>query len=71
MSLMCISTLALSGCLAITVLSGTVGVVDSVAKEIKINKLEKKLIELKKSEEEEDKPYVPSYKDMDILKNKL
>ena len=71
MSLMCISTLALSGCLAVTVLSGTIGVVDSVAKEIKINKLEKRLIELKKSKEEEDKPYVPSYKDMDILKNKL
>ena len=68
---MCISTLALSGCLAVTVLSGTIGVVDSVAKEIKINKLEKRLIELKKNKEEEDKPYVPSYKDMDILKNKL
>ena len=52
MSLMCISTLALSGCLAITVLSGTIGVVDSVAKEIKINKLEKKLIELKKGKED-------------------
>tara|TARA_R100001129_G_C5298049_1_gene241712 strand:+ start:1412 stop:1516 length:105 start_codon:yes stop_codon:yes gene_type:complete len=31
-----------------TVVSGVVGAVDSVAKEIKINKLEKKLIELKK-----------------------
>ena len=71
MSLMCISTLALSGCLAVTVLSGTIGVVDSLAKEIKINKLEKKFMELKESKEREDKPYIPSYKDMDILKNKL
>ena len=68
---MCISTLALSGCLAVTVLSGTIGVVDSLAKEIKINKLEKKFMELKESKEREDKPYIPSYKDMDILKNKL
>ena len=68
---MCISTLALSGCLAVTVLSGTIGVVDSLAKEIKINKLEKKFMELKESKEREDKHYIPSYKDMDILKNKL
>jgi hypothetical protein len=35
-----------------TVVSGVVGAVDSVAKEIKINKLEKKLIELKKGKED-------------------
>ena len=38
-SLICISTLALSGCMALTLVSGVVGGVDSVAKEIKINKL--------------------------------
>ena len=40
------SILALSGCMAMTVVSGIIGGVDSVAKEIKINKLEKKLDEI-------------------------
>ena len=40
------SILALNGCMAMTVVSGIIGGVDSVAKEIKINKLEKKLDEL-------------------------
>ena len=47
-SLICTSILVLNGCMVMTVVSGVVGAVDSVAKEIKINKLEKKLIELKK-----------------------
>ena len=47
-SLICTSILVLNGCVVMTVVSGVVGAVDSVAKEIKINKLEKKLIELKK-----------------------
>ena len=46
MSLMFMSILALNGCIAVTVISGIIGGVDSVAKEIKINKLEKKLDEL-------------------------
>ena len=46
MSLMFISILALNGCMAMTIISGVIGGVDSVAKEIKINKLEKKLDEL-------------------------
>tara|TARA_A100000164_G_scaffold278445_1_gene250582 strand:+ start:277 stop:474 length:198 start_codon:yes stop_codon:yes gene_type:complete len=40
------SILALNGCMAMTVVSGIIGGVDSVAKEIKINKLEKKLDKL-------------------------
>ena len=40
------SILALNGCMAMTVISGVIGGVDSVVKEIKINKLEKKLDEL-------------------------
>jgi len=40
------SILALNGCMAMTVVSGVIGGVDSVVKEIKINKLEKKLDEL-------------------------
>ena len=47
-SLICISTLALNGCVAITIISGVVGGVDSVAKEIKINKLEKQIEDIKK-----------------------
>ena len=38
--------------MVMTVISGVVGAVDSVAKEIKINKLEKKLNELKKGKED-------------------
>jgi len=38
--------------MVVTVVSGVVGAVDSVAKEIKINKLEKKLNELKKGKED-------------------
>ena len=45
-SLICISTLALNGCM--TIISGVVGGVDSVAKEIKINKLEKQIEDIKK-----------------------
>ena len=48
MSLMFISILALNGCMAMTVVSGIIGGVDSVAKEIKINKLEKKLDKLER-----------------------
>lgn len=48
MSLICISTLALNGCMAMTIISGVVGGVDSVAKEIKINKLEKQIEDIKK-----------------------
>ena len=43
MILISISILVLSGCMAMTVISGVIGSVDSVAKEIKINKLEKKI----------------------------
>lgn len=51
-SLICTSILALNGCMAITIISGVVGGVDSVAKEIKINKLEKEIEKLKKDRNE-------------------
>ena len=51
-SLLCISILALNGCMAVTIISGVVGGVDSVAKEIKINKLEKEIEEIKKNRDE-------------------
>ena len=37
------SILVLNGCLALTVVGGVVGRVDSFAKEMKINKLDKKI----------------------------
>ena len=49
-SLICTSVLALNGCVAVTIISGVVGGVDSVAKEIKINKLEKQIEDIKKGE---------------------
>ena len=52
MSLICTSILALNGCMAVTIISGVVGGVDSVAKEIKINKLEKEIEKMKKDRNE-------------------
>ena len=52
MSLICISTLVLNGCMAVTIISGVVGGVDSVAKEIKINKLDKEIEKMKKDRNE-------------------
>ena len=49
---MCTSILVLNGCLAVTIISGVVGGVDSVAKEIKINKLEKEIEKMKKDRDE-------------------
>lgn len=49
---MCTSILVLNGCLAVTIISGVVGGVDSVAKEIKINKLEKEIEKIKKDRDE-------------------
>ena len=46
------STLVLNGCMAVTIISGVVGGVDSVAKEIKINKLEKEIEKMKKDRNE-------------------
>ena len=51
-SLICTSVLALNGCMAVTIISGVVGGVDSVAKEIKINKLEKEIEKMKKDRNE-------------------
>ena len=47
-SLICTSVLALNGCVAVTIISGVVGGVDSIAKELKINKLEKQIEDIKK-----------------------
>jgi hypothetical protein len=68
-SSLCILTLALNGCLALTLAGGAVGMGDSFYKDHKINKLEKKIEALEKLEEsnkiKKPKPYVPSYTEMD------
>jgi hypothetical protein len=67
-SLLCISTLALSGCLALTLAGGAVGMGDSFYKDHKINKLEKKIEALEKANKiKKPKPYVPSYTEMDTF----
>jgi len=67
-SLLCISTLALSGCLALTLAGGAVGMGDSFYKDHKINKLEKKIEALEKANKiKKHKPYVPSYTEMDTF----
>ena len=71
MSLMFMSILALSGCMAITVIGGVISGVDSVAKELKIKKLETKINEMKdnreKSSDKTSTVYVPSYHDMNLM----
>ena len=48
------SILVLNGGMAMTIVSGVVGSVDSVAKEIKINKLENKVNKMNREKNEED-----------------
>lgn len=47
------------------------GGVNALDKEHRISKIEKQLEKLMKEKEEKSKPYVPSYHDMDILKEGL
>ena len=72
MILLCISTLALSGCLALTLVGGAVGMGDSFYKDMKIKKLEKKIDALEKiNEQKEPKPYIPSYTQMETWQKGL
>ena len=70
-SLILISTLSLNGCIGLTLAGAAVGGVNALDKEHRISKIEKQLEKLMKKKEEESKPYVPSYHDMDILKEGL
>ena len=70
-SLILISTLSLNGCIGLTLAGAAVGGVNALDKEHRISKIEKQLKKLMKEKEEESKPYVPSYHDMDILKEGL
>ena len=72
LSLILISTLALSGCLGLTLVGGAVGMGDSYMKDMKIKKIEKKIEKLEKQLEDKKaeakpKPYVPAYYDMETF----
>ena len=65
MSLICISILSLSACTSIaTVLTGVVGVGDSMYKSHQIDEMNKII----KKREDKFKPYIPSFVDMDTYK---
>ena len=60
MSLMCISILVLNGCLAMTVVSGVTGAIDSVRKEMKITKLENQIQKLETEKKKKNKKWKKS-----------
>ena len=71
-SLLCISTLALSGCLALTLAGGAVSMGDSLDKNRRIDGIESRIEKLEKANEiKKPKPYVPSYVDMETWKKGL
>jgi hypothetical protein len=71
-SLICISILSLSACTSIaTVLTGVVGVGDSMYKSHQIDEMNKRLDRMEKiikKREDKFKPYIPSFVDMDTYK---
>ena len=67
-SFLCISTLALSGCLALTLAGGAVGMGDSLDKNRRIDGIESRLEKLEEANKiKKPKPYVPSYTEMDTF----
>ena len=71
-SLLCISILALNGCIGLTVVGAAVGVGDSLDKNRRINEIETRIEKLEKANEiKKPKPYVPSYVDMETWKKGL
>ena len=71
-SLLCISILALNGCIGLTVVGGLVGLGDSLDKNRRIDGIESRIEKLEKANEiKKPKPYVPSYVDMETWKKGL
>ena len=69
---MCISILSLSACTSIaTVLTGAIGVTDSLYKSYQISEMKTRLDRMEKivkKKEDKFKPYIPSFVDMDTYK---
>ena len=71
-SLLCISILALNGCIGLTVIGAAVGLGDSLDKNRRINEIETRIEKLEKANEiKKPKPYVPSYANMDSFNKGL
>jgi len=67
-SFLCISTLALNGCLALTVAGGAVGLADSIEKNRRMDIIEKRILALETPKKiSKFKPYIPSYTTMDTF----
>ena len=67
-SLLCISILALNGCLPVTIAGGAIGIVDSIEKNRRMDRIELRIDALEKSKDvAEHKPYVPSYHNMNLM----
>ena len=68
MSLLCISILALNGCIGLTVVGGAIGIVASLEKNRRMDRIELRIDALEKSKDvAEHKPYVPSYHNMNLM----
>ena len=67
-SLLCISILALNGCIGLTVVGGAIGIVDSIEKNRRMDRIESRLEKLEEANKiKKPKPYVPSYTEMDTF----
>ena len=68
MSLLCTLVIALSGCLPVTIAGGAIGIVDSIGKNRRMDRIELRIDALEKSKDvAEHKPYVPSYHNMNLM----
>ena len=67
-SLLCISILALNGCIGLTVIGAVIGISDSIGKNRRMDRIELRIDALEKSKDvAEHKPYVPSYHNMNLM----
>ena len=68
LSLLCTLIVALSGCLPVTIAGGAIGIVDSIGKNRRMDRIELRIDALEKSKDvAEHKPYVPSYQNMNLM----
>ena len=68
LSLLYTLIVALSGCLPVTIAGGAIGIVDSIGKNRRMDRIELRIDALEKSKDvAEHKPYVPSYHNMNLM----